>query len=45
MESIKIINVIKEKSTFRIVLETPQGVARMWITDTDYKNNKIKEIS
>jgi hypothetical protein len=43
--SIKIINIVNEGNTFRIVLETPKGVARMWITDSDYKGNKIKEIS
>jgi hypothetical protein len=43
--SIKIINIVKKGNTFRIVLETPKGVARMWITDLDYKGNKIKEIS
>ncbi len=45
MGSIKIINIVKEGNTFRIVLETPKGVASMWMTDSDYKGNKIKEIS
>jgi hypothetical protein len=44
LESLKIINIVKEGNTFRIVLETPKGVTRIWITDTEYRSNKIKEI-
>jgi hypothetical protein len=44
LESLKIINIVKEDNAFRIVLETPKGVTRMWITDIEYRSNKIKEI-
>jgi len=44
--NIKIINVEDEKNgVYRVVVETPKGVARMWITDDEYNSNKIKEIS
>ena len=46
MGNIKIINVEDEKNgVYRVVVETPKGVARMWITDDEYNSNKIKEIS
>lgn len=46
MNEIKIIKIEDEKNgIYRVVLETPKGVVRMWITDDDYKSGILKDIS
>ena len=46
MDNIKILKIEDEKNgIYRVVLETPKGVARMWITDDDYKNGTLTDIS
>jgi hypothetical protein len=46
LDNIKILKIEDEKNgIYRVVLETPKGVARMWITDDDYKNGTLTDIS
>lgn len=46
MNDIKILKIEDEKNgIYRVVLETPKGVARMWITDDDYKSGVLNDIS
>lgn len=45
MNDIKIIKIEDEKNgIYRVVLETPKGVARMWITDDDYNSGVLNDI-
>lgn len=45
MADIKILKIEDEKNgIYRVVLETPKGVARMWITDDDYNSGILNDI-
>ncbi len=44
MNNVKILNIEDEKNgVYRVVLETPKGVTRMWITDDDYNSGEIND--
>jgi hypothetical protein len=44
LNNIKILNIVDEQNgVYRVVLETPEGGARMWITDVDYNRGELKD--
>lgn len=42
---VEIKKIEKEGECYRVVLETPRGFARMWITEEEYESGELEEIS